>query len=86
MEWDTLKSLGDPLNDRIVECNQDDQRRWRILRFRDDKHEANHTSTVSSVLDSIRDRVSVNDLYGAASRIRDSWKARQARENARGQR
>ena len=78
-EWETLKSLEEPLNDRIVECNQDDQGRWRIVRFRDDKHEANHKSTVLSVLDSINDRVSEKDLYKAAGRIRDSWKARQAR-------
>lgn len=82
-EWETLKGLNDPLNDRIVECNQDDQGRWRLLRFRDDKNEANHKSTVTSVLESINDRVSMKDLYDAAGRIRDSWKARQARENVR---
>ncbi|KID80035.1 mRNA-capping enzyme subunit [Metarhizium brunneum] len=78
-EWETLKSLNDPLNERIIECNQDDQGRWRLLRFRDDKHEANHKSTVVSVLESINDRVSEKDLYRAAGPIRDSWKARQAR-------
>ncbi|KAF4124182.1 mRNA guanylyltransferase [Geosmithia morbida] len=78
-EWETLKALGDPLNDRIVECNQDDQGRWRVVRFRDDKNEANHRSTVASVLSSIRDRVSDKDLLKSATRIRDSWKARQAR-------
>lgn len=78
-EWEILKSLNDPLNDRIIECNQDDQGRWRLLRFRDDKHEANHKSTVVSVLESINDRVSEKDLYRAAGPIRDSWKARQAR-------
>ncbi|OAA43097.1 mRNA capping enzyme, alpha subunit [Metarhizium rileyi] len=78
-EWEILKSLGDPLDDRIIECNQDDQGRWRLLRFRDDKHEANHRSTVISVLESIKDRVSEKDLYKSAGPIRDSWKARQAR-------
>lgn len=78
-EWETLKGLGDPLQNRIVECNQDEQNRWRILRFRDDKNEANHKSTVSSVLESINDRVSDKDLYQAAGRIKDNWKARQAR-------
>ncbi|PNP53622.1 hypothetical protein THARTR1_05746 [Trichoderma harzianum] len=82
-EWETLKGLNDPLNDRIVECNQDDQRRWRLLRFRDDKKEANHTSTVTSVLESIKDRVSVKDLSDAAGHIRDNWKARAAREAPR---
>lgn len=78
-EWAVLKSLNDPLNDRIVECNQDGQGRWRLVRFRDDKKEANHKSTVASVLESINDRVSEKDLYKSAGRIRDSWKARQAR-------
>ncbi|KYK57821.1 mRNA capping enzyme alpha subunit [Drechmeria coniospora] len=78
-EWEVLKSLGDPLNDRIIECNLDEQGRWRMIRFRDDKSEANHRSTVSSVLESINDRVSEKDLYRAALHIRDSWKSRQAR-------
>lgn len=78
-DWEVMKGLGDPLNDRIVECNQDDTGRWRIVRFRDDKNEANHKSTVMSVLESINDRVSEKDLYRAAGRIKDNWKARQAR-------
>ncbi|KAJ6446380.1 mRNA capping enzyme alpha subunit [Purpureocillium lavendulum] len=79
-EWETLKSLGDPLNDRIIECNLDDQGRWRMIRFRDDKSEANHKSTVTSVLESINDRVCDQDLLRAAPTIRDAWKARQAAE------
>ncbi|KAF4460713.1 mRNA-capping enzyme subunit alpha, partial [Fusarium albosuccineum] len=78
-EWETLKGLNSPLVDRIVECNLDDQGRWRIVRFRDDKSEANHKSTIQSVLESINDRVSDKDLYRAAGPIRDSWKARAAR-------
>ncbi|KAF4965801.1 hypothetical protein FSARC_6434 [Fusarium sarcochroum] len=78
-EWETLKSLDDPLDHRIVECNVDDQGRWRIVRFRDDKHEANHKSTISSVMESIKDRVSEKDLYRAAGIIRDAWKARASR-------
>lgn len=79
-EWETLKGLEEPLNDRIVECRLDEQGRWHINRFRDDKHEANHKTTVMSVMESIRDGVSEKDLYNAAGRIRDSWKARQARQ------
>lgn len=78
-EWETLKGLGDPLNNRIVECNQDDQGRWHVIRFRDDKNEANHKSTVTSVLESINDRVCDADLYQAAGKIKDNWKARLAR-------
>lgn len=82
-EWEILKGLGDPLNNRIVECNQDDDGRWRIVRFRDDKNEANHKSTVVSVLESINDRVSENDLYRSAARIKDNWKARQNQASRR---
>ncbi|KAK3368177.1 mRNA capping enzyme alpha subunit-like protein [Podospora didyma] len=76
-EWEELKSLGDPLQDRVVECCLDDEKRWRLYRFRDDKNEANHSSTVYSVLDSIRDGVSEEDLLRASPAIKDSWKLRQ---------
>ena len=81
-EWESLKSLGQPLDDRIVECYQDDRNRWRFLRFRDDKHEANHISTVASVIESIQDRISQDDLIRNAKRIRDEWKKRAAAEEA----
>jgi mRNA guanylyltransferase len=79
-EWDTLKTLGDPLNDRIVECAMDEQGRWRLHRFRDDKAEANHTTTVNSVMQSIDDSVSEQELLDAAKGIKDSWKARAAKQ------
>ncbi|CAM1505557.1 Fc.00g111940.m01.CDS01 [Cosmosporella sp. VM-42] len=82
-EWETLKGLGDPLVDRIVECNLDEQGRWRLVRFRDDKNEANHISTITSVMESIKDRVCDKDLYKAAGAIRDNWKARQHKPAAR---
>ncbi|TDZ87588.1 mRNA-capping enzyme subunit alpha [Colletotrichum sidae] len=75
-EWETLKGLGDPLVDRIVECHKDDQGRWRIIRFRDDKSEANHISTIKSVMESIEDRVTEKDLAEAAKSIKDNWKLR----------
>jgi mRNA guanylyltransferase len=75
-EWETLKSLGDPLQDRVVECSLDEERRWRLYRFRDDKNEANHISTVNSVLESIRDGVSEDELLNAAKAIKDGWKLR----------
>ncbi|KAI0405370.1 mRNA capping enzyme [Xylaria palmicola] len=76
-EWEILKSLGDPLDERVVEAYMDSQRRWRFYRFRDDKPEANHISTVNSVIESIRDGVTREDLLGAAKIIRDNWKARE---------
>ncbi|KAL8763360.1 MAG: hypothetical protein Q9184_000831 [Pyrenodesmia sp. 2 TL-2023] len=79
-EWEHMQSLAEPLHDRIVECFLDKHDRWRFHRFRDDKTEANHISTVESVMESIQDRVTEDDLIGAAKKIRDEWKKRQAAE------
>ncbi|CAJ2510161.1 Uu.00g060610.m01.CDS01 [Anthostomella pinea] len=83
-EWEVLKGLGDPLDDRVVEAYMDGQKRWRFYRFRDDKSDGNHISTVNSVIDSIRDGVKKEDLLAAAKTIRDCWKAREAAAKARG--
>lgn len=82
-EWERFKLLEEPLNDRIVECYMDPQKRWRYMRFRDDKTNANHTSTVDSVIESIMDRVTKQDLIAAQKVIRDEWKRRVAEEQAR---
>ncbi|KAL8874638.1 MAG: hypothetical protein Q9174_000043 [Haloplaca sp. 1 TL-2023] len=83
-EWEDLKSRAEPLNDRITECFQDKNGRWRFLRFRDDKTEANHITTVESVMESIQDRVTMEDLIGTAKKIRDEWKKRQASAEVNG--
>ena len=77
-EWESLKALQKPLDDTIVECSQDGQGRWRYLRFRDDKNDANHISTVEKVLESIQDRVTDEDLIRTAPAIKTAWKKRQA--------
>jgi mRNA guanylyltransferase len=82
-EWESLKSLNQPLNDRIVECYMDSYKRWRYMRFRDDKKTANHTKTVDAVIESIMDRVTEKDLIAAAKGIRDEWKRRAAEDSAR---
>ncbi|TVY58489.1 mRNA-capping enzyme subunit alpha [Lachnellula suecica] len=82
-EWESLKALGEPLNDRIVECYMDPQKRWRYMRFRDDKTNANHISTVNSVIESITDRVTQQDLVSAQKVIRDEWKTREKKEMER---
>jgi mRNA guanylyltransferase len=82
-EWDELKALQQPLDDRIVECFMDAQKRWRYMRFRDDKDHANHMSTVESVIESITDRVTEKDLIVAAKGIRDEWKKREAEAQSR---
>ena len=76
-EWEQMKSLQQPLNWRIVECYQDKSKQWRFLRFRDDKKDANHISTVNSVMESIQDSVSKEHLIGVAKSIRDHWKKRE---------
>ncbi|KAK4188694.1 mRNA capping enzyme alpha subunit-like protein [Podospora australis] len=77
-EWEQLKQWGDPLQDRVIECCLDGEKRWRLYRFRDDKSEANHSSTVNSVLESIKDGVTELELIDAAKGIRHGWKARAA--------
>ncbi|KAI1971410.1 Dcp1p-Dcp2p decapping enzyme complex alpha subunit [Ophidiomyces ophidiicola] len=81
-EWEDLKGLGKPLDDTIVECYRDESGRWRFLRFRDDKNDANHISTVEKVMESIQDRVTEEDLIAAAPAIKTAWKKRQAEEEA----
>lgn len=80
-QWEWMKSLNKPLDERIVECYLD-QGHWRFLRFRDDKLEANHASVIDSVMESIRDGVTEQDLIGASRKIREEWKRRQAIEEA----
>jgi len=81
-EWETMKIPNDPISGRIVECALDEQGRWRLHRFRDDKLEANHSSTVQSVMDSIRDSVDREQLEDAAMDIKSAWKSRQAAAGA----
>lgn len=83
LEWEKLKALQEPLEDRIIECFMDSQRRWRYMRFRDDKSEANHISTVQSVIESITDRVTEADLIKASKGIRDEWKLREKKATER---
>ncbi|KAI8626871.1 mRNA capping enzyme [Xylariaceae sp. FL1651] len=82
-EWEILKSLGEPLNERVIEAYMDSQKRWRFYRFRDDKTDGNHVTVVSSVIESIRDGVKKEDLLGSAKSIRDNWKAREQARRAR---
>jgi mRNA guanylyltransferase len=86
VEWEEMKAAGEPFNDRIIECHLDDQGRWRYMRPRDDKPHANHVSTVNSVIESIKDRVTEKDLIAAAKTIRDEWKRRGAEEQIRDRR
>ncbi|KAI1110729.1 mRNA capping enzyme [Nemania sp. NC0429] len=82
-EWEVLKGLGDPLDERVIEAYMDGQKRWRFCRFRDDKTDGNHITVVNNVIESIRDGVTKEDLLGAAKSIRDNWKARERPREAR---
>lgn len=75
-DWEILKALNEPLDNRIVECYMDAQKRWRYMRWRDDKERPNHIMTVESVIESIMDRVTEKELLAAAKRIKDEWKKR----------
>lgn len=75
-EWEKLKGMGVELDERIVECAMDDEKRWRFKRFRNDKKDGNHISVVHSVMESIQDGVTKEHLLEAAPSIRAAWKKR----------
>jgi len=83
-EWKSMKGMGQMLDGRIIECYKDAHGRWRYKkepdgtpRFRDDKTEANFITTVDSVLESIEDAVSEQDLIDHAKAINVEWKKRE---------
>jgi mRNA guanylyltransferase len=87
-EWEAMKALGEQLDGRIIECYLDDYGRWRFKkeakgtpRFREDKPEANHISTVHKVIESIQDGVTEEELRAAALSIQRAWKARHPEED-----
>ncbi|MCJ1440152.1 MAG: Dcp1p-Dcp2p decapping enzyme complex alpha subunit [Stictis urceolatum] len=77
-DWQKLTELEEPLDERITECYQDEQHRWRWMRFRDDKTDPNHISTVESVIESIEDRIGERELIAVQNQIRNAWKRREA--------
>lgn len=87
-EWETWKASGQQLDDRIVECawhvpspQGDDIPTWHIKRIRDDKSTGNHKSTVSRILQSIRDGVSEQELCNLVPAIRAAWKSQERIEH-----
>lgn len=88
-EWDSMKRYAiernDGLDGQIVECHKDMSGRWRFNRFRDDKREANHITTVIKVLESIDDGVSKEDLVRVAGQVRTAMKRRAAETEQRRQ-
>lgn len=55
---------------------------WKFLRFREDKNDANHSTVVEKIIDSIRDGVEAHQLISKAPRIRSGWKLREQRRGS----
>jgi mRNA guanylyltransferase len=75
-EWnDQFKERPKELDGKIIECNYDPdlmeqyhlKSPWRFMRYRDDKPDGNHQSTVNNVLQSINDAVSQEEVCERAS-------------------
>lgn len=85
-EWEAIKRMGQQIDWRIIECwREKETGHWRpkiepdgTPRYRDDKAHANHVTIAESVLESIEDAVSKEDLINAYDTIRNAWKAREA--------
>ncbi|KLO18624.1 mRNA capping enzyme, alpha subunit [Schizopora paradoxa] len=81
-EWESLKRSGEQVDDRIVEVYwETGADRWRMMRFRDDKPNGNHSSVVNNIIDSIIDGVEKEDLLARTNTIRTAWKARASGAN-----
>ena len=84
-EWETMKAMNQTFDGRIMECFRDPvSTHWRpkieedgTPRLRDDKTHANHYSVVESVIESIEDAVTEQDLIAASPAIRTAFKERQ---------
>ncbi|CAO3616226.1 unnamed protein product [Mucor fragilis] len=80
-EWkEKFGSRPKEMDGKIIECNYDPELQqqlnlkspWRFMRYRDDKPDGNHQSTVDNVLRSIRDAVSKEELIECMPRIKEA--------------
>ncbi|KAF8508398.1 mRNA capping enzyme [Gautieria morchelliformis] len=79
-EWARMKASGEQIDDRIVEVCWDLQREgWKMMRFRDDKPEGNHRSTVDKIVQTILDGVERDELISRSASIKAAWKVRHSR-------
>ncbi|KAI8356142.1 mRNA capping enzyme alpha subunit [Choanephora cucurbitarum] len=95
-EWQTqFRDRPNYMDGKIVECNYDPELQeklnlkspWRFMRYRDDKPDGNHISTVENVLKSINDAVSQEELIECMPRIKEAAnQRRQAQEEAKSKR
>ncbi len=67
-----------PPHHRIIECRFDPEwpGEWRFTRYRDDKDTANHISVMESIIESIQDNVTKEELVGNVAAWRRAWKIR----------
>jgi len=67
-----------PPHHRIIECRYDPDwpNSWRFTRFRDDKDTANHLTVMESIIESIQDNVTKEELVGKVTAWRRAWKIR----------
>ncbi|CAG8626386.1 12934_t:CDS:2, partial [Acaulospora morrowiae] len=70
------------LNGRIVEVFRDESRKWRFLRFRDDKTDGNYFTVVRNIIQSIEDGVSLEESLAPVRIFQDEATEERA-ENAR---
>lgn len=63
------KESREQYDDRVVEVVWDTRRQsWKMLRFRDDKHEGNYKTVVHSIIRSIEHGVEAEEVCGARVR------------------
>ncbi|KAJ1679587.1 Dcp1p-Dcp2p decapping enzyme complex alpha subunit [Spiromyces aspiralis] len=79
-EWQELRNQQGSLEGRIVEVVYDPNHAppnvWKLLRFRDDKPHGNHVSVLNSILESIQQAVTSQELIDKCPEIRTAWKQR----------
>ena len=87
-DWTKIQTASDgesPLENAIVECRWDKsvgtEGRWRFMRFRTDKENANYVDVARNVRESIEDGVSKDELLSWAVGIKAGWRTRHPKRN-----
>src|SRR5271154_5964167 len=82
-DWQKIQDASEikiPLENTIVECRWDKKigtvGRWRFMRFRTDKENANYIDVARNVEESIKDGVSKEELVEWAVDIKAGWRKR----------
>jgi mRNA guanylyltransferase len=82
-DWEKIQNADEskiPLENSLVECRWDKKAgiagRWRFMRFRLDKENANFIDVARNVEESIKDGVSKEELIGWAIDIKAGWRSR----------